>query len=214
MAGLRAPEPNEALTAIRRRGTVNSWSVGPPPRVNINLGGDTANPMDVPFLDSYIPSIGDEVVTASVGGDHIVIGSLAQDDTVAFEGRFDDNASHTITSNSNIAWNTLDDPWGGWNATNKNWVVPALCEGRYHVSGQLKYNTATNMTIKILVNGAAVRFGGTAASVAAQAGIIGGTLLRLAVGDTVSMQALVGSTTANEGAGIANSWLSLHRIGS
>jgi len=81
MAGLRVPEPNAPLTGIRRRGTVNSWTPGPAPRVNINLGGDTGTPMDVPFLDSYIPSAGDEIVTSSVEGDHIVLGAIAQDTT-------------------------------------------------------------------------------------------------------------------------------------
>ncbi len=75
--GLRAPEPNHALTGIRRIGTVNSAAAGPPPTVNIYLGGDAGTPMDVPYLESYSPQAGDRVVVLSVQGDHIVLGAVA-----------------------------------------------------------------------------------------------------------------------------------------
>lgn len=69
-------EQSHPLNAIRRMGIVNSLSLGPPPTVNVTPGGDTANPIDVPYLGSA-PSVGDVVVMLSVDGDHIVVGTIA-----------------------------------------------------------------------------------------------------------------------------------------
>jgi len=79
MAGLRAPEANHPLTGIRRIGIVNSAALGPPPTVNVSVGGDTGNPMDLPYVGSYYPSVGDQVVVLEVDGDRIVLGAVITD---------------------------------------------------------------------------------------------------------------------------------------
>jgi hypothetical protein len=71
------PEQGHPLNALRRLATVNSATSGPNPTVNINIGGDASNPVDVSYLDSYSPTTGDVVVVMSIDGDHIVLGSIA-----------------------------------------------------------------------------------------------------------------------------------------
>lgn len=75
---LSSSQRGNPLAASRRIATVNSSDPGPPPTMNINLAGDTTNPIDVPYLGSYTPVVNDFVVVLSTGGDHVVIGSLPQ----------------------------------------------------------------------------------------------------------------------------------------
>jgi microcystin-dependent protein len=69
--------PNNPLIAIRRFAVVNSISAGPPPTVNISIGGDISTSQNVPYLASYSPTIGDYVLSLEVGGDHVVVGVVA-----------------------------------------------------------------------------------------------------------------------------------------
>jgi hypothetical protein len=65
------------LAADRRIGIVISVPIGTPPVVEISIGGDTTTTVEVPFLRTYEPVIGDVVIVLSVGPDHLVIGSAA-----------------------------------------------------------------------------------------------------------------------------------------
>lgn len=71
------PQQGHPLTAIRRLGLVNNVDFGPPVSVNVNLGGDTTQPLDLPFAGSVVPKVGDVVIILSIAsGDHIVIGPI------------------------------------------------------------------------------------------------------------------------------------------
>lgn len=71
------PQQGHPLTAIRRLGLVNNVDFGPPVSVNVNLGGDTTQPLDLPFAGSVVPKVGDVVLILSIAsGDHIVIGPI------------------------------------------------------------------------------------------------------------------------------------------
>jgi hypothetical protein len=64
------------LTTLRRVGTVDSITVGPPPTVNVFIGGDTTQTISCSYSRGYIPVVGDKVVTATNQGDHYVVGAI------------------------------------------------------------------------------------------------------------------------------------------
>jgi hypothetical protein len=74
-----ATVPTEpANNAIRRTGVITDiiW----PGQVEINLGGDTSQKIEATCVRDLKPIIGDTVLVISVAGDHIVAGSLNNDD--------------------------------------------------------------------------------------------------------------------------------------
>lgn len=64
------------LTASRRAAVVTAVNASPP-TVTVAIGGDTASPVDVPYLASYEPLVDDPVTVLSVQGTHLVLGHSA-----------------------------------------------------------------------------------------------------------------------------------------
>lgn len=129
---------------------------------------------------------------------------------VAFEGRFDDNATHSIAANTNFPFTTLDDPSGGWDATNHQWNCPVT--GRYLVSGALKTQTTAVVTVfEVFVNNVQKLRGGNT-SAALSASTVGGRILQLSSGDFVSAQAGVTFISQNDGVGVSNTHLTIVRV--
>jgi hypothetical protein len=75
------------LTATRRTGQVISISAGPPPRVEVQVGGDTTVTAFVPYLDSYFPTVNDYVILLGTQGDYIVVGRASTAEPRYFEER-------------------------------------------------------------------------------------------------------------------------------
>jgi hypothetical protein len=72
------PASGHPLAAARRIGQVISIDAGPPPTVELAVGGDTSvTLLGCPYLDSYYPIVGDYVVTLENQGDYVVLGKVA-----------------------------------------------------------------------------------------------------------------------------------------
>lgn len=125
-----------------------------------------------------------------------------------FEGRFDDNAGHALTGGANIPFNTLDDPVGGWDATNHWWVLPFT--GRYKVSTAVKAD-ASGMTSDIFVclNGNQIFTCPDAATGGFHGTGIFNRLLKGKQGDNVSVRPFSSFTTLNDGLGVSNTYLTI-----
>jgi hypothetical protein len=107
-SGLRASEPNHPLTGIRRMGIVNSAVTGATPTVNVTVGGDAANPVDLPYLPSYTPSVNDQVVILEVDGDRVVLGAVKTDGAGDRHVKMSAQNPNTTTPGSGTAtWVTM-----------------------------------------------------------------------------------------------------------
>jgi hypothetical protein len=94
-------EVTTPLSADRRLGLVQALVAGPPPRVSLTLGGDedAAHVVDAPYLDSYLPAVGDAVVVLSNQGSHFVLGRAALG-TLAHVGFYSSALSAAVNSTS------------------------------------------------------------------------------------------------------------------
>jgi hypothetical protein len=102
-------------------------------------------------------------------------------------------AGGVLPAVTNIAWPAVEDPYGGWDATNHWWVVPAGCGGLYRAEIQFKWNGAPSGNVAIgLIGGAA---GATSlarspnpSALVAGGGISLNVLERLNAGDRIGVQ--------------------------
>ena len=102
-------------------------------------------------------------------------------------------SSTTLTINANIPYPVVEDNYGGWNATNKYWVVPAGCGGLYVAMAQFKWNAALGAApyIRILggaSNATAAIISANASSTASATGVHVSGFLRCNAGDQISVQ--------------------------
>lgn len=68
---------SSSRTPSWRTGVVTAINAGPPPTVTVNVGGDTANTVNAPYLDSYNPAVADTVQILVNQGAVIVIGTAS-----------------------------------------------------------------------------------------------------------------------------------------
>jgi len=120
---------------------------------------------------------------------------LAIKPTTRFKGSL--LSSVAVAGGANIAFATLDDPASGWNSTSHYWICPVA--GTYVLMGSIKQNSAgvASMSINIHKNGTTAIAGPNCAAVAYGGGTATG-YLRLAIGDTVSMQCGTSYTTQSD----------------
>lgn len=119
-----------------------------------------------------------------------------------------------LAINSNLAYPVIEDAYGGWDATNHRWVVPAGCGGIYHVNIQHKWSSTPASAPSIRLFGGAANStllaqSPNAPSLSAFMGISLNLPVRLAAGDEVSVQ-IAGATFTTQVDGTAdNNYFSL-----
>jgi len=195
------PSPSHSLGTVRRKATVTALVPGPPPKVRIQLGGDdgtsvaAGDTQDVPYLDSYFPAVGDDVATASVDGDHLVLGRTADNSTPYLSIGW---AGHTINNVSNQVSFATTDPLGWWDATNNLYTLPY--PGLYIVDVLYRYNAAHAAAgCELRLNGANYQWGGNDNGAQFAGPQLHG-VFPFAAGDTLAVRASVtgiGDTAGN-----------------
>jgi hypothetical protein len=112
------PQPSHPLSALRRTGVVTGVA-NVPITVQVGLGGDVANPQEIPYIiDAYTPVVGDTVLIISVDGDHIVIGGTSGTSVGALNA----------------------DPWHYLNLTSGQWIDYDPTEGTWTATKYRKVN--------------------------------------------------------------------------
>jgi hypothetical protein len=122
---------------------VTALVAGSPPAVTVQIGGDTSTDVDLPYLSSYIPVIGDTVTLLSVGPDHYVLGSDTVDATwIGARATFYAMMRQTTTQSipnagagsfTNITWSGTADVSQGMTVTTAGIVIPVA--GVYNITG-------------------------------------------------------------------------------
>lgn len=114
-------------------------------------------------------------------------------------------AATALATGANIAYPSIEDNYGGWNATNHYWVVPPTWGGLYMVQIQFKWGStgpASAPSIKVLggpANATALLTSPNAPSTASFQGLDTGHFIRLSAGDQVSVQLMgAGFTTQSD----------------
>jgi hypothetical protein len=120
-------------------------------------------------------------------------------------------AATAITATTNIALAATEDPYAGWNATNKNWVVPAGQGGLYLITAELRCgSTAATPTVRILVNGSVEYAIGSQPPSAAAASSVLAITRTCTAGDTIALQSFFAYTSSTSG---DDNFLSITRLG-
>lgn len=147
---------------LRRTGVVTDVTDREDGFVVVNLAGDATNSISVPYLFSpgYIPQVNDVVVLLSVGGDHIILGSIPAVGGGYYRRgltRFRRaNSTRTISNNQweEIAFDTVQD--GGNSAEGQSYLssgrvtIPAA--GLWEVVGSVLWPAAANPYNRTIVS--------------------------------------------------------------
>lgn len=111
-------------------------------------------------------------------------------------------AGVTVVGAANIPFTPTEDTAAGWNASTNAWTAPTA--GTFLLIGSMKNNsTAVAMSIKFLKNTAPVFVSPTSPSIA-YGGIGASFYVRVAAGDTLSMQSTVGYVTHTDAPAVDN----------
>jgi hypothetical protein len=99
-------------------------------------------------------------------------------------------AGTTLGTGTNIAYPSIEDNYGGWDATNHWYTVPAGCPGLYLVNIQFKWNTAPAAlpTIIAMKTGVSAMVSANASATTAATGVQMTGMLRVAAGDQIAVR--------------------------
>jgi hypothetical protein len=115
-----------------------------------------------------------------------------------------------VTATANIGVAATEDPYAGWNATNKNWVVPAGQGGLYLITAQCRCgSTAAAPITRVIISGTEYAIGSQPPSAAAATSNVSITKTLIA-GDTVALQSFNAYTASTSG---DDNFLSVTRLG-
>lgn len=119
---------------------------------------------------------------------------------IRFQGSL--GAGVSVAGSTNIPFTANEDTVSGWSTGTNAWTSPRV--GTFLLLGSVKNAaTPTAMSIKFLKNGTQVYVSPTPASIA-YGGISTSFYVRLAVGDTLSMQTTVGYITHTDAPAVDN----------